>query len=419
MASLRYATSLTLERYAQSVAIKEVKMRKYAQIACLVFLSGCGFSDQPADLLLRSDSAGVDVVIVLRAPADTVHLAAPAVRIGSTGIGGPEHEVFQLISDLALLPDGRVAIVDNRGARVAVFDSTGEWLYDIGGRGKGPGEYTSPILASMWGDTLFVWDALQRRLSHYSAAGVFLGSTVMPQRSSALPYATIADGYVMEVESGQLMDPAPARGALVRTLRDGSVVDTLVGPYPVPEYGWVITNQETGMGHMVNPPALEVYPSWTVGDGLLVWLDPISAAVEVRNLNTRRVERIVRLPYQAAPPTASVRDAYFRGLQAEFGIPDEVIARERTGTRFVELRPPVARVLVDDMGRVWVAEHDPSAFSRNYIGSRWDSIDVAQEQSSQFQFPHGYELKAVRGGRAYGITTLENGVHVADIFQLW
>lgn len=393
-------------------------MIRSAHLACLALLTGCGFSDQAAGLLLRSDSAGVEVVSVLRAPADTFQPAAPAVRIGATGVGGSDHEVFQLISDLALLPDGRVAIVDNRGARVAVFDSTGEWLYDIGGRGKGPGEYTSPIFASTREDTLFVWDALQRRLSHYTAAGVFLGSTVLPQRSSARPFATIADGYVMEVESGQLMDPAPARGALVRALRDGSVVDTLVGPYPVPEYGWVITNQETGMGQMVNPPALEVYPPWAVGDGLLVWLDPITAMIEVRNLNTRRVERIVRLPYQAAPPTASVRDAYFRGLQAEFAIPGEVIARERTGTKFVELRPPVAGVLVDDMGRVWVAEHNPSAFGSNYIGSRWDSIDVAQEQSSQFQFPHGFELKVVRGGRAYGITTLENGVHVVDIFQL-
>lgn len=385
----------------------------------LAFVAACGLSeDAPRILVERSDSAGIEVVHVLRAPTDTVRLDAPVVRIGSTGLGGAEHELFQLISDLVLLPDGRVAVVDNRAVRVAVFDSTGAWLYDIGGRGEGPGEYTAPIYASVRSDTLVVWDAIQHRLSRYTAEGSFLGSATLPQRRSSHPFAAVRGGYILEVDSGQFMDPAPARGALVRTRPDGAVIDTLVGPYPVPERGWVITNEETGMGQMVNPPALAIWPPWTVEHARLVWLDPGAAAVEVRSLETGGVERIIRLPYEAAPPTALAKDAYFDELQAEFGYSDESIARRRMGTQFVELLPPVADVLMDDRGRLWVAEHDPAARGRDYIGSGWDVVDVAQERASHVEFRDGFELKAIHGARAYGITKLENGVHVVDVFRL-
>jgi hypothetical protein len=214
------------------------------------------------------------------------------------------------------------------------------------------------------------------------------------------------------------MDPAPARGVLVRTRPDGTTIDTLVGPYAVPERGWVVTDEETGVGQMVNPPALAIYPPWTVSDGRLIRLDPNAATVEVRTLDGGNVERVVRLPYQVAPPTESARDAYFRGLQAEFGYSDEVIARERTGTEFVDVRPPLAGVLVDDRGRLWVAEHDPAARGRKYMGVGWDAIDLGEEHSRHVRFSPGFALKAVRGEWGYGITTLESGVHVVDMFRL-
>lgn len=381
-------------------------------------IAACRSPDEGASPFLeQEDSAGTQVVRVLRGPADTVRLNMPAVRIGSVGVGGDEHEVFDLLTDLVLLPGGRIAVVDNRGARVALFDSTGEWLYDIGGRGKGPGEYTAPIYASTRGDTLFLWDALQRRLSRYTAEGTVLGSTSLPKRASAHPFAAVAGGYVHEVESGQLMDPAPARGALIRTGRDGESVDTLVGPYLVPEVGWVVTDEESGSGHMTNPPALGISPPWTTTDRHLVWLDPTRAEVEIRGLADGGLERLIRLPYAAAPPSDRDRNMYFQGLQAQFGFPDDMIARERERTEFVERRPPVAGVLADERGRVWVAAHDPGAQGRDYIGSGWDVIDVDQEAGMRVELPADFELRIVRGRRVYGITTLESGVHVVDVFR--
>ncbi|MFW6202348.1 MAG: 6-bladed beta-propeller [Gemmatimonadota bacterium] len=391
-----------------------------------LMVGACGAeTEAPRALVERADSAGIEVVRVLGAPPDTVRMGSPAVRIGSTGIGGAEHEVFELLSDLAVLPGGRVAVVDNRGARVAVFDSTGQWRYDLGRRGEGPGEYRAPSHASVRADTLFVWDALGRRLLRYADDGTFLGARMMPDRASAHPFAALADGYLFEVESGQLMDPAPARAALVRADRDGEPVDTLVGPYPVPEYGWQVIDEESGTGAMTNPPALSVRPRWTVAAGGLYRLDPEAATIEVRTLDAaavdpsvRRPTRIVRLPYEASPPSLRDREAYFRALEAGVDVPEEVIARERAATEFVALRPPVADLRVDDRGRLWVAGHDPAAPRRSHVAAGWDVIDIDRADAVHVEFPDGFELKAVRDGRAYGITTLETAVHVVDVFRL-
>lgn len=146
--------------------------------------------------------------------------------------------------------------------------------------------------------------------------------------------------------------------------------------------------------------------------------EPSRGAVEVVRLTDGAVEQVIDLPYAPSPPTSSDRDAYFRALQTELGINDDAIARQRTSTTFAELRPAAAALLVDDADRLWVAEHDPSAFRRKYIGARWDVIDLARERTMHICFPERFRLMAIRGTTAYGVTTLENGVHVVDTYRL-
>jgi len=392
--------------------------RSFTMITLFAVLLACGSPDQRVGRLLqRSDSAGVDIVRVVRRAADTLLIELPTVRIGAEGVSGAPEELFELLSDLVLLPRGRVAVVDNRGARVGVFDSAGKWLFNVGGRGEGPGEFTAPLYGSTQGDTLFLWDVLQQRLSLYSAEGQYLGGQRFPDWSGGHRFAAFETGYVREIESGQLRDPAPARGALIRTGRSGMLEDTLAGPYPVPERGWVIRNPDTGAGQMVNPPALEIYPPWVVTDQLLARLDPTAAAVEFRTIHSGELVRVVRLPLTAAPPSVEDRDAFFKGLQEEIGIPDDAMVGVRATTVFADRRPPFAGLILDDEGRIWIAAHDPRARSRSYVGAEWEVIDLNRESAVRIRFPSGFRLMAVRNGRAYGITTLDLGVQVVDVFN--
>lgn len=45
-------------------------------------------------------------------------------------------------------------------------------------------------------------------------------------------------------------------------------------------------------------------------------------------------------------------------------------------------------------------------------------IDLTRGRTAHVRFPEGFRLMAIRGTTAYGITTLENGVHVVDKYHL-
>ena len=73
--------------------------------------------------------------------------------------------------------DGNIYVAEPmpRTGRVLVFDADGEFLRMIGRPGQGPGEYLQPFMVEWAGDTLFVFDPGQSRLTRWNAAGELLG----------------------------------------------------------------------------------------------------------------------------------------------------------------------------------------------------------------------------------------------------
>jgi hypothetical protein len=384
-----------------------------ASLCLSLLLTACGEAPDRRAFQV-SDSAGVAVARNLAPAPDTLRLEEPSVRIGL--IDGPAEYLFEWISDIQPLPDGRVVVVDNRGARVALFDGAGRWLRDIGGRGGGPGEYRTPIRAWLADDVLFLWDVVPRRLSRYTLAGGFLDSQSLAWKATAAPPRALPGGWLDEREWGQQMAPGPARGALVRISHGGEVTDTLVGPYPVPRVGWEVSDEASGRGHMVNPPVFSAYPVWTTDGERLIWSSGAEGHVEIRDLDGRLI-RLVLLERGARPVTEADKDLYLRGMQARFGAPDEALASIREQTVFAERRPAITGLLVDDVGQIWVADHDPAAFGRE-PGSDWEVLDAEGRVRYRVAFPRGFQLTRIHGGRAWGISVVEGGVHVVDIFDL-
>jgi DNA-binding beta-propeller fold protein YncE len=97
-----------------------------------------------------------------------------------TAIGGTSY--FNRLSHVAATPDGsRVFAVDTGGVdnedhRVRVFDTgTGEHLYDIGGRGKGPGQFNLPRDLELGPDgRLYVVDGGNFRVQVLEQDGTFV-----------------------------------------------------------------------------------------------------------------------------------------------------------------------------------------------------------------------------------------------------
>ncbi len=83
------------------------------------------------------------------------YMLEPTVGIGS--VDHPE-SALDIVTVLALAPDGRLAIAQPNEASIWIFSPSGERLRVLGGRGEGPGEFQA-ISAMGWrGDTLWAAD---------------------------------------------------------------------------------------------------------------------------------------------------------------------------------------------------------------------------------------------------------------------
>lgn len=358
-----------------------------------------------------SDSAGIVSVSHLNDPADTLQILQPAVRIGL--IDGPVEFLFQDISDAAVFGDSLIAVVD-RGGRVALFDLAGSWRGDFGAKGEGPGEYMLPTQLWTVGDTLILWDAGRRRILRFLVDGSFLGGFTIDKPDRALPIAPYLGGFLDLRERGQLADPEPARGSLVILSSDGTLGDTVVHGFPVPEYGWQVI-EGTNRGYMVNPPVFSVYPSWAVAGEAIVWSLGVSPAFEILGPDGA-IRRVVRWPDSDRWTSDRDRDAFIDALNALYPIGDESAVREaRARTVFAEQRPTISRIVVDGGGRIWVANHDPSLFAG--IGSLWRRFDKDGLEMTLVQFPQGFVLLSVGDSTAVGVSTIAAGVQVIDVFS--
>ena len=375
-------------------------------IACSASARDSGFA--------VSDSAGVQIARNSALPDRIDTLGAPAVRIGSADAGASAEYSFDYVSDVDALPDGRIVVIDNRGSRVALFDSTGRWVRDLGRSGGGPGEYRTPLSLHWSGDTLLVWDMIQRRFTAWlgdSLAGMVTLS--IPRRPARLALAGSA--VILERETGQQSDPAPAEGRIERIeLTDGDTIPRLlVGPYPVPEYGWEITDPATGNGMMVNPPTFAARPRWTFARGTLVWTSGAEPRIEIRDAEGR-LTRVVHAARTVRPVGDAERDAFFAGMQRRFGMSDADVARNRVATRFAETLPVYVGLVLDDEGNLWAALHDPTTFEG--VGTTWDVFDESGRHARTVVFGERFALQRVKSGMAYGITTSEDGVHTVDVY---
>ena len=151
-------------------------------------------------------------------------------------IAPPEGSPGELADTRGLAADeaGNVYVMQSQPTRIAVFGPDGTYLRDIGREGDGPGEFRNGMLGIV-GDTLFVQDPNNTRLSTFLTNGTYIAS--YPSQccwfTSRLP--VLADGRVM------IMGPPPsspgedARGAYYLTRMNGEVTDTIVMPPDRPE----------------------------------------------------------------------------------------------------------------------------------------------------------------------------------------
>lgn len=113
--------------------------------------------------------------------------ATEVVRLG--GIGRAEDlkpDEFAWVSSVGLGPDQHLYLADIMQDRIAVFDTLGAHVQDIGRAGEGPGEFHSVYSIAWLADTLLVLDIGNARLSRWDGLE-WRGGEPAPGRLVASP----------------------------------------------------------------------------------------------------------------------------------------------------------------------------------------------------------------------------------------
>ncbi|MCY4571173.1 MAG: 6-bladed beta-propeller [Gemmatimonadetes bacterium] len=295
--------------------------------------------------------------------------------------GTPASDSAQLIwqvRGLARLEDGRIAVLSQGNYQLFLFEPSGELSTVIGGRGEGPGEFARPQqLQYLPPDTLVVWDYWFAPTSYFNTGGRLLGERT--------------------IDLLRMMDAIPGSNAesTMFPLPDGSLIVVVGNPFP----------SETPAESFVRGPPAEFvriddsYSTRSLGswEGLEVWvpqdpggvpglptlmLDSYLAAggnqptVYISNGDRDEIHqfsldgdltRIIRRTIGPVRVTEAAQEAWetayvafwswLGDLEEELGMSTD---RFFAGMPLRDAFPPVAGLVVDAEGHLWVREWSAS-----------------------------------------------------------
>jgi hypothetical protein len=106
-----------------------------------------------------------------------------ATLVEESAIGvesGPDEYMLGFINSMFANGD-RIVLLDEQADTVRVYDRAGQFLFDIGAQGQGPGEFANPMILTMdAAGRTYVYDASGWRLSEFDPAGDFVTSLQIP-----------------------------------------------------------------------------------------------------------------------------------------------------------------------------------------------------------------------------------------------
>ena len=313
---------------------------------------------------------------VVELPAEDRLLDADFEEVYRVGaVAGEDWETFGNVRDLAFDRAGNLYVVDIQGARIVVVNPEGGFLRQLGGVGRGPGEFdqhnTTSIRIAVLSDGRTV--AFDQRFSLFGPDGEF--ERTVRLRDGAMIFMPRLDvdrrgEGVLATGEVQIIDIAMLRGRADDTL-------------PQPEYRHVVrmnlTDNEASLdtvAHAWLPPgeATGFIPPLIAGAlprGGVAYTDSSAYAIKVMGADGR-LERVLTRPFVPEPVTDRIRqeerERRLRGLEGDplgagraggrrgavmSGMTDAMRAQAQS-MEFYPVVPVVRGLRTSWEGRIWV-----------------------------------------------------------------
>lgn len=268
---------------------------------------------------------------------DSVRLVEE-VAIGA--LDGAEEYLFGRVGDLAVDADGGIYVFDGQVPALRYYDSNGDYVRTLGGRGEGPGEYMDASLGvgvRRSDGRVVMRDPRNMRLNVYNPDGSpseswRVESGLFTQQATALDDS---DHMYLKILTGQPKPNEPWPMAVLHMDHLGQVLDTIVPP--------TLPNEPSGVS-----PFSKI---WTVSrsGGLLVGVNDRYVIHHYRPDGTvlrivREIEPVGYAPEEKAEREA--RDAWMIRTQGQFMTSDL--------PPVPDFKPFFRTILVGEDGRIWV-----------------------------------------------------------------
>ena len=387
----------------------------------LATAAACAPEDAPPTVLDTEvrDSAGVVIVENARPPEGS-RLGwrigpEPTVSIGV--VEGEEPYMLHWAFSSVRLLDGRIVVANSGSQELRVFDPSGNHLATWGGRGEGPGEFTSLVHVARWpGDSIVAWHTAGLGIAVFDSDGRFgrsfgVGSSEMPIWLRPRPQAVRESGNVLSINA-----PEDADTAVVELWDGEGALFASLGTHPGREV--IITTNEQGSRHL----------SWKAYGRELVsglWGDRVVASpndrYEIRAFRADgTLARIVRRRHEPRAPTEADRAPYVEEQLSYYegaDIPEALMERARQEfetTPFAATFPAFSSILGDATGHLWVEEYELPRDDRT--GTLWTVFDREGYALGFIETPEGLEIDEI--GEDYILGWVEDDLGVESV-QLW
>lgn len=371
-------------RTGNGVARREITRNRIGVSVLLAAaaVTGCG-GDGPesggSTTVVVDTISGVERLTYSEEPAPSLGWTVDTVAIIGDAMGAEEYQFSSLSPDgLAGDDEGAIMLLDRDRARVLEYGPDGAHRATYGRRGEGPGELSFPAGVALGpGDTIWVSDVMNRRLTGYPRGGGDARSVPFP-RGDGFPGSRIAlwDGGFYQVAGAVSETPGETiPEPLLRLDPELHPLDTLWTPPSQPVD--MVQLDLHGRQIMIAMPQ-EFWPEFqwrTLSNGDVVVAD--SADYVFRILaGDGTVRRIVRRSPPARTATEADRQAVRDDILGEDGAgfslsvngnsPDEAGQRRMAEQRveamtFADRIPRIVGLQVDREDRIWVGVSEDSA----------------------------------------------------------
>lgn len=169
-----------------------------------ILLIGAGCSETDTAPIAQIDTVGTSIEVTNTGrplwTAETRWRLEEDLRLGTAAAADWDPEEFGDIQSVASDSRGRIYVLEGMTQEIRVFDSAGVYVHTIGGRGRGPGEFSGASELDLGpGDTLMVLDDGLMRFSVFASDGTFVGNHRRDIVGTGAPVrSTLQDGSYLD-----------------------------------------------------------------------------------------------------------------------------------------------------------------------------------------------------------------------------